>query len=80
MKIMKRALAVAGIAAVMAMIPAEVANAYWGPGYGAMRHAYVHDPAYRWAPPGQKAYIRDLYRRGPGYANWRQLRRHGGWW
>ena len=80
MKTMKRILVAIGIAAVVALIPAEVANAYWYPGWGGWHHAYVHNPAYRWAPPEQKAYIRDLYMRGPGYANWRQQRRWGYWW
>ena len=80
MKTMKRILVATGIAAVVAMIPAEVANAWYYPGVGAWRHAYVHDPAYRWAPPEQKTYIRDLYLRGPGYATWRQPRRWGYWW
>jgi hypothetical protein len=82
MKILKRVLVAAGITAALLAVPTQVANAYWGPGFGGWRHAYVHDPAYRWAPPQQKAYIRDLYLRGPGYANWHQQRRwhHGPWW
>jgi hypothetical protein len=46
-----------------------------GPVAGPWRNAYVHDPAYRWGSPVMKQYIRDLYLRGPGYANWRQQRR-----
>ena len=80
MKGLKRALAVAGIAAGLVVIPVEVANAYWGPGYGAWRSAYVHDPAYRWGTPATRTYIRDLYRRGPGYAAWHRQRRHGWRW
>lgn len=80
MKTQKHVLIAASMAAAMTMMPAQVANAYWLPGWGAYRHAYVHDPAYRWAPPEQKAYIRDLYLRGPAYANWRQQRRWGHWW
>jgi hypothetical protein len=80
MKTLKRILVAAGIAAAMIMVPGQVANAYWLPGHGAWQHAYVHDPAYRWAPPQQRAYIRDLYRRGPAYANWRQQRRWGYRW
>ena len=65
----------------LAAVPAEDANAYWGwgPGYGAWRHAYFYDPAYRFASPAMRAYIRDLYLRGPEYAAWRQQIRYG-WW
>ena len=80
MKTFTRAVVVAGIVAGLAMVPAEVANAYWGPGYGAWRAAYVHDPAYRWGNAQTRNYIRDLYLRGPEYAAWRQQRRYGWWW
>jgi hypothetical protein len=78
----KRVLIAAGIAASLVMIPGEVANAYgWGAGsaVGPWRHAYVHDPGYRWGSPTMRSYIRDLYRYGPEYAQWRQTRRFG-WW
>ena len=78
-RLLHAALAVAALLA-LAVIPAEVANAYWGPGYGAWRHAYVHDPAYRYAHPVVKRYIRDLYLRGPEYAARREQRRHGWGW
>ncbi len=66
-------LAAAGIAALVAL-PSEV-GAFWGPGWSPWRNNYVHDPAYRFGPPWQRSYIRDLYLHGPGYAHWRQLRR-----
>ena len=73
---LSNARAAAGIAAVVAL-PVSQAEAWWGPSYGAgWRHSYVHDPAYRFAPPRMKQYIRDLYLRGPGYATWREHRRH----
>jgi hypothetical protein len=80
MRIVKRILIAIGIAAALVALPTQVANAYWGPGFGSWRHAYVHDPPCRHASPVVKQYIRDLYRRGPGYAAWRQERRHGWWW
>ena len=84
MKALKRVLATAGVAAALILIPIQTADAYWpgaGPGFGPWRHSYVYDPAYRWGPPAVKNYIRDLYRRGPAYANWHQSRRYGyGWW
>ena len=83
MKVVKRIALAAGIAAALIMIPTQVANAYWpgaGPVAGPWRNAYVHDPAYRWGSPAMKQYIRDLYLRGPGYANWRQQRRLSNWW
>jgi len=80
MKIIKRVLIAAGIAAAMILVPTEVGNAYWGPAVGPWRHAYVYDPAYRWAPAWQKAYIRDLYLYGADYADWRRQRREGRWW
>jgi hypothetical protein len=83
MKIVKRVALAAGIAAALIMIPTQVANAYWPgapPVAGPWRNAYVHDPAYRWGSPVMKQYIRDLYLRGPGYANWRQQRRRSNWW
>ncbi|MGD2081384.1 MAG: hypothetical protein PVF91_00335 [Chromatiales bacterium] len=76
------AIAVAGIAAMLAM-PVHQAEAWWGPWYGTgWRNSYVYDPAYRYAPPQMKQYIRDLYLRGPGYATWREHRRHPYryWW
>jgi hypothetical protein len=71
------ALAAAGIAALLA-VPVGQAEAWWGgPWHGAgWRNAYVHDPAYRFAPPQMKQYIRDLYRHGPAYAALRDYRRH----
>lgn len=85
MKIVKRALVTSGIALALLAIPMQTAEAFWyGPGYGTWRNSYIWDPAYRWARPAQKNYIRDLYLRGPEYANWRQSRRYGwgrhGWW
>lgn len=84
MKIVKRVLVTAGIALALIAIPMRTAEAFsCGPGYGAWRNAYVRDPAYRWGSPAMKNYIRDLYRRGPAYANWHQSRRYGhgyGWW
>ncbi|MGD8208139.1 MAG: hypothetical protein PVH47_08685 [Thiohalocapsa sp.] len=80
MKISKRVLIAGGVAAALAAIPMEVANAYWGPGYGAWRHGYVHDPAYRWGTPASRSYVRDLYLHGPGYAEWRRMRRYGWRW
>lgn len=79
-RLVKRTLLAVGIAAALVALPTQVANAYWGPGFGGWRHAYVHDPSYRHAPPSLKQYIRDLYRRGPAYAGWRRQLRHGGWW
>ncbi|MEA3274877.1 MAG: hypothetical protein U9Q81_06205 [Pseudomonadota bacterium] len=84
MKIVKRILIAAGIAAALVAIPTQTANAYWlgpGPGFGPWRHSYVHDPNYRWAPPATRKYIRDLHLYGPGYANWNQHRRYRyRWW
>lgn len=80
MKHAKRTLFAIGVAAALVVLPTQVANAYWGPGFGNWRHAYVHDPAYRYASPLVKQYIRDIYLRGPGYAARRQQRRHGWWW
>jgi hypothetical protein len=81
MKIVKRVIVAAGIAAALALIPAQT-GAYWfGPGLGPWRHAYVHDPAYRWGSPWTRNYIRDLHLYGPTYASWNQRRRYGrGWW
>ena len=73
MKKLLKILAAAGIAALVA-IPAEV-GAVWGPGWGPWRNNHIYDPAYRFGPPWQRNYIRDLYLHGPGYAHWRQLRR-----
>jgi len=84
MKIGKRVLVTSCVALALIAIPMQTAEAYWwGPGVGAWRNAYVYDPAYRWGSPFMKNYIRDLYLRGPQYANWRQARRYGrgyGWW
>jgi hypothetical protein len=80
MKHVKRIVFAIGIAAALVALATQMANASWGPGYGAWRHAYVHDPAYRYAHPLVKRYIRDLYLRGPEYAAWRDQRRHGRWW
>jgi hypothetical protein len=81
MKLVKRFVLVTGIAAILTVLPTQVANAYWGwsPGAAAWRHAYVHDPGYRYAHPAVKRYIRDLYLHGPEFAAWRERRRHG-WW
>ena len=82
MKILKRALVTLGVAAALIAIPTQTATAYWGgpaPGLGPWRHAYIHDPNYRFAPPRVRSYIRDLYLYGPVYANWHQHRRYR-WW
>ena len=73
MKNTLKLLAAVGVAAMLA-VPGE-AGAFWGGGLGPWSNNYVHDPAYRWGPPWQRSYIRDLYRYGPTYAHWRQLRR-----
>ena len=78
----KHLLLSAAVATALIVIPGTV-SAYWpgpAPGFGPWRHAYVHDPTYRWAPPAMRRYIRDLYLYGPVYANWSQYRRHGWWW
>jgi hypothetical protein len=82
MKLLKHTMLAAGIAVALIVIPTQTANAYWGgPGYAAWHNAYVYDPAYRWGSPEQRRYIRDLYLRGQGYADWRQSRRWTyGWW
>ena len=84
MKISKRLMVAAGVATVLAAVPMQTANAYRvgpGPGFGPWRHAYVHDPNYRWAPPVLRRYIRDLHLYGPTYATWNQQRRYGyHWW
>lgn len=80
MKIAKRFLVAVGVAAVLAAIPMQTANAYWfgpAPGFSAGRHIYVHDPNYRWGPPALRRYIRDLNLYGPSYAAWKQHRRYG---
>ncbi len=80
MKTMQRVFVAAGIVATLLAIPSQTANAFWyGSGYNPWRHAYIHDPGYRWGPPPMKAYIRDLHLRGPGYAHWKQSRRYA-WW
>jgi hypothetical protein len=83
MKIRKRLIGAASVAAVLTAIPMQTAHAYWlgpGPGFGLWRHVYVHDPNYRWGPPAVRHYIRDLYRYGPTYAAWSQQRRYGYRW
>jgi len=84
MKTLRQTALTGAMTLALLVIPAQKADAFWlgsrGPGYGGWRHAYVHHPAYRWGGPWQKSYIRDLYLRGPAYAQWRQLRRHGYWW
>jgi hypothetical protein len=84
MKISKRLMVAAGLATVLAALPMQTANAYWvgpGSGVGPWRHAYVHDPSYRWGSPSVRRYIRDLYLHGPTYATWKQQRRYGyRWW
>ncbi|WP_296900176.1 hypothetical protein [Thiohalocapsa sp.] len=77
MRTLKRILISAGIIALLSMIPAQIAGAYWLPGHHAWQQAYVYDPAYRWATPRHRQFIRDLYRYGPDYAQWRLYRRHG---
>jgi hypothetical protein len=82
MKILKRVLIAAAVAMALVFIPVQTASAYWvgpAPGLGPWRHAYVHDPNYRFAPPAARGYIRDLYLYGPVYAAWHQRRRYG-WW
>lgn len=82
MKILKRVLVAVGIAVALLAVPLQTANAFWpgpAPGVGPWRHAYVHDPNYRWGPPTVRNYIRDLYLYGPAYASWRQQRRYGYW-
>ncbi|MDJ0807499.1 MAG: hypothetical protein QNJ78_11775 [Gammaproteobacteria bacterium] len=65
---------------LLLIIPAQQAAGWWGSGprhVSGYRHAYIHDPAYRHAPPAVKRYIRDLYRYGPAYAErnrWRHRR------
>ena len=58
------------------LVPAQQAAGWWGgPWHGSSsRHAYIHDPAYRRAPPAVKRYIRDLYRQRPAYAERKR------WW
>jgi len=84
MKIVKRVLVAVGVAAALAAVPIQTANAYWAgpaPGLGPWRHSFVHDPNYRWGTPTMRSYIRDLYLYGPAYASWNQHRRHGyRWW
>jgi len=80
MKTLKRLFVVTGIVAALLAIPTHTASAFWyGPAYGPWRHSYIYDPAYRWGSPVMKSYLRDLYLRGPGYAQWNQSRRYG-WW
>ena len=76
---MKRLFKLLGALALVALwaLPTEVGAFWWGPGWGNWQNAYVYDPAYRWGTPYQRDYIRDLYRFGPVYAQWRQARR---WW
>lgn len=78
MRRLNKMLAAAGIAALVAL-PVQQAEAYWwggSPWYGgAWRHGYVYDPTYRWGSPSARRYIRDAYRYGPQYAQWRQYRR-----
>ena len=69
---------VAASIALVAALPAQQAEAWWGwgPGYaGGWRHSYIYDPAYQFALPRDKQYIRDLYLHGPAYANWQYWRR-----
>lgn len=81
MKTFKHVLFAIGVAASLLLVPAETATAWWGggPAVGSWRHAYVYDPNYRWGSPAMRNYVRDLYLYGPGYAQWRQVRRFG-WW
>ena len=67
------------VVTMLLLIPAQQAAAWWGGPWhgGGYRHAYIHDPAYRHAPPAMKRYIRDLYRYGPAYA---ELNRWRHWW
>lgn len=82
MKIGKRVIIAAGIAAVLALIPAQTSA--WGlapaPGIGPWRHAYVQDPNYRFGPPAVRNDIRDLDLYGPVCADWNQRRHHGWRW
>lgn len=84
MTISKRLLAAAGLATALLAIPMQTTHAYWigpAPGIGPWRHGYVHDPNYRFGPPGVRQYIRDVYLYGPTYAGWNQQRRYGyRWW
>jgi hypothetical protein len=84
MKTRNRLLVAFGVATMLAAIPMQTANAYRfgpAPGFGPWRHAYVHDPSYRWGTPAMRQYIRDLHLYGPTYAAWNQQRRYGyGWW
>lgn len=79
MKTAKRILITAAVAAALAAIPATT-SAWWlgpAPGIGPWRHAYVHDPSYRFGPPALRNYIRDLHLYGPVYADWHQRQRYG---
>ena len=80
----RRALIAVGFALALIVVPMQTANALCGlggPRFTPSRHAYIYDPGYRRAPPAMRRYLRDLYRRGPVYANWKQRRRYGhGWW
>ena len=79
MKGLSKALALAA-GLILIALPVQQAGAFWwGPHYGpGWSNAYMYDPAYRWGSPGTRRYIRDLYRYGPAYANWR--RSIHGWW
>lgn len=82
MKTKQRVIIAAGIAAVLALVPVAV-SALWlapAPGLGPWRHAYVHDPSYRFGPPSVRNYARDLHLYGPVYADWHQRQRNRGWW
>ncbi len=67
------------LVALLLLLAAQQAVGWWGgPWHGTgYRHAYIHDPAYRHAPPAVKKYIRDLHRYGPGYA---EMNRWRHWW
>ena len=79
MKPWSKVLVAAGLVAI-ATLPQTASAFWWGsPWYGGgWRNNYVHDPAYRFGTPQLRQYIRDLHRRGPAYAQWRQHRRY--WW
>ena len=80
MRTSTKVLMAVGVAALLAGVPLQTANSWWGgPGYTNWRYSYIYDPAYRWGPPMTKGYIRDLYLYGPDYALWHQNRRLG-WW
>lgn len=76
----KHLLLAAGIALTLAVVPAQVAQSWWAPGYGPWHGGYMHQPTWRWAPPAMRPYLRDAWRYGPAWAAWREQRRHPWRW